>query len=75
MPLPDVNIKATRERLGMTQAKFSEQFRINLYTLKDWESGRYPPTGPARVLLMVIDRAPDAVLNALNQTRPLVKVA
>ena len=64
----EINVRATRERLHMTQAQFSERFRINLGTLRDWEGGRYQPTGPARTLLIVIDRAPEAVIDALRAT-------
>src|SRR5690349_13363534 len=62
----DVDVKAIRNRLGMTQAKFSDTFGFSLDAIKHWEGGRRTPEAPARTLLTVIDRNPAAVLTALN---------
>jgi putative transcriptional regulator len=62
----DVDVKAIRNRLGMTQARFSDTFGFSLDAIKHWEGGRRTPEAPARTLLTVIDRNPVAVLNALN---------
>jgi putative transcriptional regulator len=62
----DVDVKAIRNRLGMTQARFSDTFGFSLDAIKHWEGGRRTPEAPARTLLTVIDRNPIAVLNALN---------
>jgi putative transcriptional regulator len=62
----DVDVKAIRNRLGMTQAKFSDTFGFSLYAIKHWEGGRRTPEAPARTLLTVIDKNPAAVLTALN---------
>ncbi|MDR6775538.1 helix-turn-helix domain-containing protein [Azospirillum sp. BE72] len=63
----EVDIKALRGRLGMTQEGFASTFGLNLDTLKQWERGRRSPRGPERTLLRVIDREPDAVRRALAQ--------
>jgi putative transcriptional regulator len=62
----DVDVKAIRNRLGMTQARFSDTFGFSLDAIKHWEGGRRTPEAPARTLLTVIDRNPAAVLTALN---------
>jgi putative transcriptional regulator len=62
----EVDVKAIRNRLGMTQAKFSDTFGFSLDTIKHWEGGRRTPEAPARTLLTVIDKNPAAVLTALN---------
>jgi len=62
----DVDVKAIRNRLGMTQARFSDTFGFSLDAIKHWEGGRRIPEAPARTLLTVIDRNPVAVLTALN---------
>jgi putative transcriptional regulator len=62
----DVDVKAIRNRLGMTQARFSDTFGFSLDAIKHWEGGRRTPEAPARTLLTVIARNPAAVLNALN---------
>ncbi len=40
-------------------------FGISLDTLQNWEQGRRQPTGPAKVLLKVAERHPEAVLEAV----------
>jgi putative transcriptional regulator len=62
----EVDVKAIRNRLGMTQARFSDTFGFSLDAIKHWEGGRRTPEAPARTLLTVIDRNPAAVLTALN---------
>ena len=60
-----VDVKAIRKRLGMTQTSFAARFGISLGALRDWEQNRRQPEGPARVLLTVIDHEPEAVERAL----------
>src|ERR1700691_2251608 len=62
----EVDVKAIRNRLGMTQAKFSNTFGFSLDAIKHWEGGRRTPEAPARTLLTVIDKNHAAVLTALN---------
>jgi len=62
----EVDVKAIRNRLGMTQAKFSDTFGFSLDAIKHWEGGRRIPEASARTLLTVIDRNPAAVLTALK---------
>ncbi|MGA7633661.1 MAG: hypothetical protein WCB11_23105 [Terriglobales bacterium] len=62
----DVDVKAIRSRLGMTQARFSDTFGFSLDAIKHWEGGRRTPEAPARTLLTVIGKNPAAVLTALN---------
>jgi putative transcriptional regulator len=62
----EVDVKAIRTRLGMTQARFSDTFGFSLDAIKHWEGGRRNPEAPARTLLTVIDKNPAAVLTALN---------
>ena len=62
---PD-EITATRKRMRLSQEIFALTFGISTATLRDWEQGRRHPKGPAKVLLRVIDKEPDAVLRALN---------
>ena len=62
----EVDVKAIRNRLGMTQARFSNTFGFSLNAIKHWEGGRRTPEAPARTLLTIIDKNPVAVLTALN---------
>lgn len=61
-----VNVRKVRRRLGMSQGQFAAQFGISPATLRNWEQGRRQPEGPARVLLNIIEREPDAVQRALH---------
>jgi putative transcriptional regulator len=61
----EVDIKAIRTRLGLTQARFSDTFGFSLDSLKNWESHRRTPDSSARILLTVISQDPAAVVLAL----------
>jgi putative transcriptional regulator len=62
----DVNVKAIRRGLKLTQAKFSARYGFPLGTLRDWEQGKGKPDTSARVLLLVIAKEPQAVERALH---------
>jgi putative transcriptional regulator len=61
-----VDVRALRRRLGMSQAKFARSFHLSVGTVRDWEQGRAAPDGPARVLLRLIERNPEIVLETLR---------
>lgn len=58
--------KAIRERLGLSQSRFASIIGVSVRTLQNWEQGRREPEGPAKALLRVVDREPQAVLHALH---------
>src|SRR3974390_664774 len=62
----DVDVGRIRRRLKLSQSEFAARFGIAPGTLRDWEQKRKRPEGPARVLLMVIEREPDAVERAVR---------
>lgn len=62
----DPDPKAIRERLGLSQSRFAAIIGVSVRTLQNWEQGRREPEGPARALLRVVDREPQAVLSALH---------
>lgn len=62
----EVDVKAIRTRLGVSQAKFATEFGFALDAVRNWEQGRRQPDLSARAFLMVIDREPDAVRRALS---------
>ena len=61
-----VDVKAVRQRTGLTQEQFAAKFAISLGTLRHWERGDRVPRGTALVLLNVIAREPKAVMQALG---------
>ena len=62
----DVDVASIRKRLGLSQAKFAQRFGLSHAAVRDWELHRRRPDSAARVLLMVIDREPEAVTRALS---------
>ena len=64
-----VDVKAIRRKTGMSQREFARMFSLNLAALRDWEQQRRMPRGPARALMQIIDREPDAVRRALRPRR------
>lgn len=62
----NVDVKAIRLKLNLTQQAFAARFGFSVNTLRHWEHGTRLPEGPTRAYLLVIDRAPDAVQKALR---------
>jgi putative transcriptional regulator len=60
-----VDVKAVRAKVGMTRTQFAARFGFSAATLRHWERGDRHPRGPALVLLNVIERNPQAVVEAL----------
>ncbi len=65
--VPDVDVRALRRKLGLSQSQFADRFGFQPATLRNWEQGRTRPDGPARVLLAVISCHPEAVEDALKK--------
>jgi putative transcriptional regulator len=55
-----------RRRLGFSQAEFAECIDVPIDTIRNWEQGKRCPTGAAKALLKVLDKAPEAALAALH---------
>ncbi len=60
-----VDVKKLRERLNLTQEQFALRFGLELDAVRNWEYGRREPDAAALSYLTVIDRAPEAVQQAL----------
>jgi putative transcriptional regulator len=58
--------RRVRKRLGLSQTEFSRRIDVSLDTIRNWEQGKRCPTGAAKALLKVLDRAPEAALAALS---------
>ncbi len=57
-------IRKAKPRI-LSQEAFAERFHLSLRTIQDQEQGRTVPDEPARVLLQIIERDPEAVQRAL----------
>jgi putative transcriptional regulator len=62
-----IDVKKLRERIGMSQPKFAASFGISLGTLRHWERGDRYPQGPALVLLNLLFKDPNTVLEVLHK--------
>ena len=64
--IPDeIDVARIRGKVSMSQSQFAAHFGVSIRTIQEWEQGRAVPSGPARALLIVIDREPNAVRRAL----------
>lgn len=63
---PETDVRALREKMGLSQSDFAALFGFNVRSLQDWEQGRRQPQIPIRAYLAVIQRDPEAVIRALR---------
>lgn len=63
-----VDVKAIRDRMRLSQDAFAQRYGFSPGAVRDWEQRRRRPEASARVLLTVIDKAPEAVERALGYT-------
>jgi putative transcriptional regulator len=65
----DPDVAGVREQYGLSQSKFAGMLGISVRTLQNWEQRRRRPEGPARILLRVAARHPEAVLDTVFSER------
>lgn len=59
------DVRAIRGKLEKSQEEFALMIGVSVATLQNWEQGRRRPEGPARALLRVAAKNPQAVVEAL----------
>lgn len=64
---PELDVKAIRERLTLSQEAFAERFGLTLASVKHWEQGRPVPEGTAKIFLRLIERQPQLVERELKR--------
>ena len=65
--VPDhVDVRAIRNSLRMNQKEFAAAFGFPLATVQNWEQGRRKPEGSARMLLRIIEEAPETAERVLQ---------
>jgi putative transcriptional regulator len=64
--LDAVYARNVRGQTGLTQIAFAAQIGVPVETVRNWEQGKRSPRGPARALLKVIERAPEAAFAVLG---------
>jgi DNA-binding transcriptional regulator YiaG len=58
---PEVDVKAIRTRLGLTQKEFAARFGLDVDSIQNWEQGRFEPDRSSRILLKIIELNPKSV--------------
>lgn len=66
---PHIDVKHVRERIGLSQKDFAEQFGFSLGAIRNWEQGLREPEGPTRTLLALIDRNPKLLQREIQRIR------
>jgi putative transcriptional regulator len=64
--VPVVDVAAIRASTGLSQSAFARSIGVAKGTLLNWEHGRRRPTGPAQVLLALIEQKPSLVSELLR---------
>ena len=58
--------RRVRRRMGLTQVEFARRIDVSHETIRNWEQGKRGPTGAARTLLRILDKAPEIALRVLS---------
>jgi putative transcriptional regulator len=61
-----LDVVGIREGYKLSQTRFAALLGISVKTLRNWEQGRRTPAGPARILLQVAAKHPDAVWDVVH---------
>lgn len=62
-----INPREVRRHAALTQAQMAPLMGMSLSGYRKWEQGQRHVSGPAAMLLRVIEREPDAVQRALGK--------
>ena len=60
------DVQRIRANYRLSQNEFATLLGISLDTLQNWEQGRRSPKGPARILLQVAAKHPEAVWDVVQ---------
>lgn len=71
--LPSVDVTAIRQRTGLSQSAFAASIGVPEGTLVNWEQGLRQPSGPANVLLALLAKKPNLVMELYPAAPPRVR--
>jgi len=57
------NAKDIRTKLSLTQEQFANFLNISVHTLRNWEQERRSPQGAAKILLNIVNKHPEVLIN------------
>jgi len=64
-PRAGIDVRALRDKLGMTQEQFAIRYGLEIEAVRNWETGRRTPDTAAQSYLRTIAAIPEAVEEAL----------
>ncbi|HJS87972.1 MAG TPA: helix-turn-helix domain-containing protein [Acetobacteraceae bacterium] len=67
-PPQAMDVRALRERLGLTREQFAARYGLEVETVRNWEAGRREPDTTARSYLRAISNDPKHVEQAYAPT-------
>ena len=68
--IPDeIDVRAIREKLKLSRQDFADRFGFSIRTVQHWEQGNRHPHGPARVLLLLLQREPSTIEGILRHVK------
>ena len=73
--LPSIDVTAIRQRTGLSQSAFAASIGVPEGTLVNWEQGRRQPSGPAKVLIALLAKKPNLVMELYPAPPPRVRWA
>lgn len=65
----DIDVRAIRRAVKLTQEDFAAEFGFSATQIKDWEQGRARPLDAARAYLMMIEHHPQKVRELLAEIK------
>ena len=65
--IPDnIDVRTIRQNLHLSRTQFAARFGFSPRTLQHWEQGNRVPQGPARILLVLLQRKPHVIERILT---------
>jgi putative transcriptional regulator len=62
----DPDVTGIRTQCQLSRQEFANRIGVSVRTVREWEQGKRAPRGPARVLLEVAAKHPEAVRDVLQ---------
>lgn len=63
---PRVDATRIRKKTGLSQAAFAARYGLSLGAVRDWEQNRSEPDTASRIVLAVIDKRPELLIEVLG---------
>ena len=71
----EIDVRAIRGKLGLSQEDFAARFGFTLHQIGQWEQRRCRPLGGVRAYLLIIAQDPERVSALLRKAAPAKKAA